>query len=435
MLTYQIAKAAVLLEDGYGWREKDVWSELHRHSTLTSARAGRGVQRVILDLLDDDEAYGGGVLISWLSDATRLASGGHKFASQEATIASFALCMLFAHRERIGVPRLFEDVLKAERPGWDSLLQALAAEEADALMAWLESLDPAYAANRLDWTIHLWRAAIDALRQRDDREVLRRASRALSALISHLDSGGLGRLTSVIVDYGLAVPEVLSLIRTAAAAGALDPLNLATAFIKGHLSLEEALGLAGEKDRDRLIWWLADSWKPEEDRPPLGELIALLRQTRDWRAGLPERRTHFEMLLYQPDLEAARGSGLCDAVDEQLALPTEALRVMTFVAFTAERCSLGQAAFRVWLAERLLPKLGPAELSVALGDVARMEACAYQRYREVGLHIARAADDALILSVCGDLMNPPRIENLAELVAAWLQTAPRSGTHARSLSE
>jgi hypothetical protein len=429
----KVAKAAAPLDDGYGWREKDVWSEWHRHSTMSIARQAYGVRRVILDLFDDEAADVAGALIDWLSDPTRLSSGGVKFASTEATVGSFALCMLFAYRERIGVPRLLDEVLKPERPGWGALAEGLAAEDTEVFLEWLEGLDPGYAAGRLSWIGALWRTAIGALRAKDRLDELERPTRALSSLIPHLDSEGLGRLVDFLVGYELPAPELKALIRRAASAGALDPIVMASALRQGLVELADALEMAGETGRDRLVWSLVSGWRPETDLPPLAELVPLMRQTSDWQDRLPQRATGFESLLYLPGLEAARSSGLCDAVDELLAGPTKAVRVMAYVAFDVRQPSEQQLAFRIWLADRLLPKLGESEFSTALNDVSQMDGAYYQRYREIARKLAQQADEGQMLGLCG-AQNRPRLENLAELLQIWQAAQPRSGPRAEFLA-
>jgi len=429
-----LAHAAILLQHGYGWREKDIYSDAHRGSTVSYARMSYGVFRVIHDLIDDP-GDGVGVLIDWLADTTALLDDGEKFKNREATVGSFALCMLFAHRERIGLQRLFDDVLLAERRGWDSLMEALAAEETEAFTAWLESLDATFLAERPGWTVRAWGYAMTRLQTRGGSEWSERASSAFGALVPHLDAARLGELLSTVIGRRVPLRGLKDLTRRAGAAGAVDPYTLAQAFEDGLLDLDEALELAGDANRDGLVLSVASAWRATEDRPPLARLVGLIRQTQAWRRRLWDGRFNFETLLHHMTLEAARASGLCEMIEETIAggAPHPYVHNM-HVAFGGSVDTAGQAAFQLWLAERIVPQLERQDRHAALERLLSFTDEAFAPYRDLMRELVLTSDADALVYLCVT-QNSARASILGEVLATFLGSHVIAGRDEAFLQE
>jgi hypothetical protein len=413
-----LVRAAILLQHGYGWREKDIYSDAHRGGTVMSARMSYGVLRVIHDLIDDP-GDGVALLIDWLDDTTALSNDGEKFKNREASVGSFALCMLFAHRERIGLPRLFEDVLFAERRGWDSMMEALAAEETDAFAAWLEGLDPALLATRLSWTIRAWRYLMARLDARGRNEGQERAARAFATLVPHLDAAGLGELLSTVIGAGVPFAGLAALARRTGEAGALSPFTLGQAFKNGVFDFDETLELAGDVHRDAVVLFLIGAWDPDRDRPPLARLVDLLRRTPAWRQGLWDGRYDFETLLNNVPMGAARASGLCAMIEAQVAEGPHPFTHNVHAVFSGSAKTPEQAAFQAWLAELVAPALSSQDRRHAIELMLTFEDEAFAPYRRLFLGMIEALDADDLVAICMTQSNAHH-PILREALAAFL---------------
>jgi hypothetical protein len=421
-----LAREAILDQHGYGWREKDIWSEQHRGSTVRYARMERGIFRLIHDLLDDPHVDGAGLLIDWLSDTTALSNDSQRYANSEATVGTFALCMLFAYRELVGIDRLFRDVLWARRPGYDALLQALAAEDTEPLAVWLETLPPEEAVQRPDWVRRAWAAVLENLRKPHGESADVRVADAMARLVPHASGENLGQLVQFVIWQGLPLEKAASLAQWAMEAGFLDAYSLAAAIRRQLVSATDALSTTDKLSRDATALQLVGAWRPGAVGPSVEELVHLIRATEFWLMWQGPGRCEFESLLWQIDMRTAQTSGVDGLVSELLeglhAEEAAGFLVNTGFAGTWRNTTDGQLEFRSWIADKITPFLSEHGLEDAIKRSLEDRAT-FERCRPFAIELAgRATSQDLMLVMLG--CSDPYEQGLREVIEAYFSTDP-----------
>jgi len=417
-----LAYETILDQSGYGWREKDISSELHRPTTVSYARMDVGIFRLIYDLLDDAHVDGAELLIGWLQDATRLAHHGRRFANDEATVGTFVLCILFSYREKIGLERLFTQVVWACRPGYGALLTALAAEETEPFVRWLEGLDPAEVARRASWAANAWGEAHQALGRVDGASANQRVAAGLERLLPHASGRDLGTLVHLVVSLNLPVADASGQVRRALQAGLLDADCLAAAIGRGLVAAPVVFSSVDPKIRDQMIFALAGNWKPETPGPTLAELVQLIRTTSVWPRELTVEKYRLESLLWALGLDEAQGSGVDVLLREMMEADTgtyASFLVNTAFASGWSKTSDQQHLFRSWIAETILPFLKERGLTEAI-ERSLDSAAVFERCRPFALQLARrglARDLAQVLFTPRNLHE----DGLVEVLEAFFE--------------
>lgn len=351
-----LLRAAILEEDGYGWREKDVYSKLHRSNTEGIARTELGLTRLVADLVREDTIDGVGLLIGLLADTTPLSDNGKPKASSEATVGSFALCMVFAHRERIGVDRIFKEVILTERQGGDSLLEAFCEDE-PVLVA--EQLEEAYEGSSGISPVFLRKAWMTLLQKAEAGETIRaRIREGLLRLLDRLDERELQEIYLAAVPTNLFSRDVLErLFERVVGSTWLHRATLIAGIRAGLTNISDALAIAKQRDwASAFVSDLATSWKSDDSWVSLNDIVPLVSTFFAPREKLStEQRILVEWMSYEPTLEQAKISGFCDYLEQVIAVgnPND-VELLVIPAFARTSVlSPGQRAFREWLGTSL----------------------------------------------------------------------------------
>lgn len=360
-----ILKAAILQEEGYGWREKDIYSKFHRATTEVIARTQRGLTRLVDDLVREATIDGTAVLINLLGDATALSHHGESSASSEATIGSFAVCMLFAHRERVGAARIFREVIFQGLPGGTSLLEAFCEDEPQLVADYLDE------AGSPDGTTSpglLRRAWTTLLAKAGDRlDIRQRIAGGLKVLLPRLNLIEQQEVfLSAAPNSLLEKEELRSLYDRIIQPETLHQRTLLTGFKAGIETLDHAVAIAARHGLDkRFVHDLAYFWDSGDPQPPLIELMALVRRhfPADEDPSM-DRRHIIEMLSYAVTLEEAETSGFRGYLEDIIEQGAkDDLEILTYPAFSATGRSAGHGIFRDWLGRHL--SIAPNAASIA----------------------------------------------------------------------
>lgn len=356
---------AIFKEHGYGWREKDVWSNWHRGS-IVIGRAEVGAPRLVLELLDDEERDGAGLLIAWLDDATHLDGGKY----QEATVGSFALCMLWSFRHRIGLARLFADVIMAERKGAGSLMDALAEEEPGPFVEMLEASDDDAIVASFPTVRACWDALLRAEANDGDKALRERAGAFFSRLTDKVPLLEVQEILVLASSYGFPLgSDPAPLIDAVAEAGLLHQSTLVGAVNLGWMELDDALALAARSCLVHdFVWSFVSSWNPSR-RVTLRQIAALIGDHVGNGASDGFTLTHaIELVAWQAELPAAMESGFCDVLTRLVEGHREVITRALAHPAAARTPPLpgGQLAFRKWLLDLIFANSMPHDLRTQL---------------------------------------------------------------------
>lgn len=411
----RLAYEAVLDESGYGWREKDIWSDLHRATTVNIARLSHGITRLISELIDDDVIDGTELLLGWLDDQTRLAKHGRRNEDIEGTVGSFALCMLFAFRDRIGLDRLFTEVIWKQRPGHSSLANALAAEDLEAMTRWLESLEPETVARRGDWARQVWADVLDRWKEAG-HDAGPRVAAAVGPLLSIADGPSFGVLLRFAVSARLPIPHLVDHFRRAFEAGMLPAEILASATVSGLADVEELIDRIDPSQRSTYLWGMIADWSPGRAGPDLAMLVRLVRQTPNWAELVTSDKFYLESAIYRIRFQDARHAGLDALISTLIEREAEARWAEFLIVPAFSGSHEGDAAFARWLAGEIAPKLSSADLR----DVFRrawMSSGNFERSRDLLLGFAKRviARDLLLALHTSHQAEAPAVEAVLEV--------------------
>ncbi|WP_217575891.1 serine protease [Mesorhizobium sp. GbtcB19] len=347
-----LLREAILLQEGYGWREKDVYSKWHRPGTVGSARLGLGLTRLVAELVQEDTIDGAGILIDLLSDGATLSHHSERGASREATVGSFALCMLLAHRERIGLGRVFKEVILVERQGGDSLLEALCEDE-PSLVA--EQLEQSAQQRPGPTPVVLRKAWMTLLEKAEPNEEIRaRIRNGLLQLIDRLDDLQLQEMFIACAPTRLLPPETSQqLFNRIVASHCLHEATLVAGVRTNIVGINDALAIAKRLGLEkRVVLRLTNHWKPDDPQLSLDDLVPLLKAYFPPREKMSsDVRYALEEVCYRTTLEQAKVSQFCDYLEKVLAVcHPDDTHIFVYPAFSAfGDLTPGQAAFREWL--------------------------------------------------------------------------------------
>lgn len=384
-----LAQTAILHTEGYGWREKDVWSKQHRSTTIGIARAQIGVTRLFHDMLIDASFDGAAMLIEWLGDTRRLSHHHQLGASYEATVGSYALCILLSYQEEIGMDRLFMDVVVAERQGSLSLLEAYCEDRPLEIASLLAGLQPSVALTRLNTVATGWH---HLLNDKANGDRLRpQAAAALTPLFYDASQEQLYRLLTLVIAKHIPVEIDLRAQFDRLELPVLDHILIASTVHVRLLTAAEALALADTMNiRDWLVWALAGKWTGPSAPFLLDALVAMFLPLNSLGPAIGSHaRMNLEELLSCVSMEAAVESGLDTYIQAQIGGATEPLSPLIYPAFSRWRDNTpGNSAFRLWLAGQLI-----GSRAIEIGTAFRLASLkALDDYKPMLLAMAKKAD-------------------------------------------
>ena len=431
----KVLRWAILQEGGYGWREKDIWSNWHRSTTVSFARMEFGAQRMVLELLDDDQRDGAAALIALLDDATHLANGTYR----EATVGSFALCMLWAHRHRIGPDRLFAEVILAGRKGADSLVDAFAEDEQAALMTMLEAVPRPTQVDAFPDVRMCWTALLRADNQQPELRLHARAADFFESLVGDLPLREVQEILLLVAAHGLTLDaDVPALIRAMADQGVLSHLTLTAAVQVAWLDLDEGLAVAESIGMAQdFVWSVVGGWSPAFG-PALADVTSLAaRHLAGAPASDPTPGFAFERVARLVGLDEAEQSGFSALVEAVVRDgPEWTVHPLVYpAAGRGENSDARNVAFRDWLLGLLLRHPLAAETSSALlKTMFRSRTVIEDRRQKVEELVRREPVGALLQAIIFAAEGPD--DELARLMAeAAASGTDRPAEHRQMLKE
>jgi hypothetical protein len=342
---------AVLDEDGYGWREKDVRTKERRATLLARDGLSYGPAKGVADMMEKQPGAGSELLIEWTSDATPLKHGDQRGSRlSEATVGSFALCMLWVHRERVGVERIFRDVISTQKPDSIALVEAFADEMPSALLKFLattplQDQEKEFAYFRSLWKL-LWRDETI----RDDAAPV--ALRFYKYVLERLEGDPLDTALSDFVSFGFSDDFILeNVLRRLVATGALGTWTLKGLFKAGRIDLPTAVTLAREaRHYPDFVAELAYNFRELRSKLSLRVLIDLILDVgADAVLTARHGRMSFEEMLYGVGYTEAFESGLTTEIRRLLDSTPKAVSNLVYLAFSESK-DPEEVAFRQWLA-------------------------------------------------------------------------------------
>jgi hypothetical protein len=397
----KILYEVVLQEAGYDWREKDLNSD--RRARLEPERQSLyGAAKLVAEIMEGQPEKGTALLIEWLSDETRLSYEREKRSSvSEGTVRTFALCMLWIHREKIGIERLFEVLLPA-KPVCMTLILALVDEFPRAVSRFLASI-PLEDQTAKFWSFrHIWVQIMTSNDSNAQSDIARVASKFYERSLDILLGQELNQAISDVVSFEfLKGLDMKNAMQRLGSTGALDGSTLVDIYKSRQMDLASVVLVAKQANQySQFVRDLASEFPRIRHLLPLRSLRDLISDV-GYRLFLSESsgRMGFENLLYEVGFAEAVETGLLSDLKTLFRDASSGMAFLMYVAFSETGRDEDKAKFRRWLA-----------VEICQSEVAAREP------RDLFKHLLRSAD--LFLSHHDVVANVVKATDVEDLLIA-----------------
>jgi hypothetical protein len=360
----------ILDENGYNWREKEVYDE-HRRQRL-SLTTKSGASKVVSELFEEFPKEADAFLIGLLSDETRLSYEHERRSSaSEGTVSAFALCMLWLFRDKIGLQKLFSDVLLPGKPGYLSLYSAFVDDCPQQLLPMLTDLGTKIEVDQIDHVRAMWSTLLRS--PKIALEARAPAERFYEFALGATRGYGLNYLLQDIDTFGLldnaTSEQLLGILGSH-----LDASSLVASLKAGRLDLSAAIDFAKRANKYAdFIYELMAGYENVRSLAPLKSIMEMLNEA-GFRmlVDCGKGRRSLEHLLYMVRFEEANESGLLRELQELLPASDGKLAVnLMYVAFSQTSEGDDENKLRLWLAVQIcwLPAAITLDVDMLIGGL------------------------------------------------------------------